>query len=109
MTRISKKCEMSCWKNQASDVNFVPEFSPSRNRDIVRVRSGAQHFALLPPERVGRNQSDDALPQSRVLGLTLAVAAGRCPHEVRRWTRRDRARQSLFRQAAIFFPTSRNL
>ena len=28
MTRISKKCEMSCWKNQASDMNFVPESFP---------------------------------------------------------------------------------
>jgi len=28
MTRISKKCEMSCWKNQASNVNFVPESFP---------------------------------------------------------------------------------
>src|SRR5882672_4269778 len=56
---IFKKCKTSCWKIQASGMDFVPQkFSNLRHHVVVRAHTGASHFmqlatqaALVTPRR----------------------------------------------------------
>jgi hypothetical protein len=78
-TCISKKCKASCWKNQASGMDFVPQkFSSLRHHVVVRAHTGASHFmqlatraALVAPRR---SVPRGACPRSKFvipLGLTV--------------------------------------